>query len=107
MEPPEIRLDQHNSDAGTCCALRAWLQCFVLHPAAGRGILDLLVSNYILPIGAFIMVLFCTSRFGWGWENFVKEADEGKGLKVMSWMRPYVTYVLPLVVILVFILGIL
>ena len=68
---------------------------------------DLLVSNYILPIGAFIMVLFCTSRFGWGWENFVKEADEGKGLKVMSWMRPYVTYVLPLVVILVFILGIL
>ena len=68
---------------------------------------DLLVSNYILPIGAFIMVLFCTSRFGWGWESFVKEADEGKGLKVMSWMRPYVTYVLPLVVILVFILGIL
>ena len=68
---------------------------------------DLIVSNYILPIGAFIFVLFCTMRYGWGWDHFVKEANEGKGMKVQSWMRPYVTYVLPLIVILVFILGIL
>ena len=67
---------------------------------------DLIVSNYILPIGAFIFVLFCTSRYGWGWDNFVKEANEGNGLKVRKWMRPYMTYVLPLIVILVFILGI-
>ena len=67
---------------------------------------DLIVSNYILPIGAFIFVLFCTMRYGWGWDNFVKEANEGEGPKVQSWMRPYVTYVLPLIVILVFILGV-
>ena len=67
---------------------------------------DLLVSNYILPIGAFLFVLFCSSRYGWGWDNFVREANEGKGAKVREWMRPYVTYVLPLIVILVFILGI-
>ncbi|HAB94620.1 MAG TPA: sodium-dependent transporter [Lachnospiraceae bacterium] len=67
---------------------------------------DLLVSNYILPIGAFLFVLFCSSRYGWGWDNFVREANEGKGAKVREWMRPYVTYVLPFIVILVFILGI-
>ena len=67
---------------------------------------DLLVSNYILPIGAFLFVLFCSSRYGWGWDNFVNEANEGRGAKVQKWMRPYVTYVLPLIVILVFILGI-
>ena len=67
---------------------------------------DLLVSNYILPIGAFLFVLFCSSRYGWGWDHFVNEANEGRGAKVQKWMRPYVTYVLPLIVILVFILGI-
>ena len=67
---------------------------------------DLIVSNYILPIGAFLFVLFCSSRYGWGWDHFVSEANEGKGAKVQKWMRPYVTYVLPIIVILVFILGI-
>ena len=67
---------------------------------------DLIVSNYILPIGAFLFVLFCSSRYGWGWDHFVSEANEGKGAKVRKWMRPYVTYVLPIIVILVFILGI-
>ena len=77
---------------------------------AGSSVLDfedLIVSNYILPIGAFIFVIFCTIRYGWGWDNFVKEANEGTGIKVQRWMKPYVTYVLPLIVILVFILGIL
>ena len=94
----------------TPCALGFNVLSSVQLLGEGSSILDfedLIVSNYILPIGAFIMVLFCTSRFGWGWKNFVKEADQGEGLKVMNWMRPYCTYVLPLIVILVFILGIL
>lgn len=91
------------------CALGFNVLSSVQPLGAGSTILDfedLIVSNYILPLGAFIMVLFCTSRYGWGWDKFVEEADKGEGLKVMSWMRPYVTYVLPLIVLLVFILGI-
>ena len=91
------------------CALGFNLWSFIQPLGEGSSVLDfedLIVSNYILPVGAFIFVLFCTARYGWGWDNFVKEADEGRGLKVMNWMRPYVTYVLPLVVILVFILGV-
>ena len=91
------------------CALGVNVWSFIQPLGEGSSVLDfedLIVSNYILPVGAFIFVLFCTARYGWGWENFVKEADEGRGLKVMNWMRPYVTYVLPLIVILVFILGI-
>ena len=74
-----------------------------IHPLGGSStILDLedyIVSNIILPVGSLIFVLFCTSRYGWGWDKFVAEANEGKGLKVAKWMRPYMTYVLPLIVI--------
>ena len=76
---------------------------------AGSSIMDLedfVVSNLILPIGCLIFVLFCVSRYGWGWEKFTKEANEGEGLKVAAWMRPYMTYVLPLMVLVVFIIGI-
>ena len=91
------------------CALGFNLWSFLQPLGEGSSVLDfedLIVSNYILPIGAFLFVVFCTARFGWGWDNFVKEADQGKGMKVQSWMRPYVTYILPLIVILVFVLGI-
>ena len=63
----------------------------------GSGVLDLedfIVSNLILPIGSLIFIIFCVTRYGWGWDKFVAEANEGKGLKVAKWMRPYVTYVL-------------
>ena len=66
---------------------------------------DFIVSYLLLPIGSFIYVLFCTNRYGWGWDKFVKEANEGKGVKVQKWMRPYMTYVLPLMILTVFILG--
>lgn len=68
---------------------------------------DFLVSNIFLPIGSLIFIIFCVSRYGWGWDNFVKEANEGKGLKVAKWMRGYMTLVLPLIVVVIFILGIL
>ncbi len=77
-------------------------------PIAGRDVLDsedFLVSNILLPLGSLIFVIFCTSRYGWGWENFLKEANEGKGLKMAKRLRPYMTYVLPLIVLTIFVVG--
>ena len=74
----------------------------------GSAILDLedfIVSNNLLPLGSLIYVLFCTSRYGWGWNNFVNEANTGEGLKFPKWVRPYVTYIIPLIVIFLFIQG--
>ncbi len=76
---------------------------------AGTNIMDLedfLVSNILLPIGSLIFVLFCTTRYGWGWKKFMAEANEGKGLKVAKWMRPYMTYVLPVIILSLFLMGI-
>lgn len=66
---------------------------------------DFLVSNIILPIGALCFILFCVSKKGWGWDKFVGEANTGKGLKVKRFMRPYMTYVLPIIVLIVFVVG--
>ena len=76
----------------------------------GSTVLDLedfIVSNLLLPLGSLVFVLFCTSRRGWGWDNFAAEANEGRGLKVAGWMRLYLTWVLPLLIVLVFVLGLL
>ncbi len=75
----------------------------------GSAVLDLedfIVSNILLPLGSVIFVFFCVTKYGWGWDKFVAEANEGKGLKVAKWMRPYMTYVLPLIVLAIFIIGI-
>ncbi len=66
---------------------------------------DFIVSNNLLPLGSMVYLLFCTSRYGWGWDNFIREADAGKGLKFPSWLRLYVTYVLPLIVLVIFTMG--
>lgn len=74
----------------------------------GTGVLDLedfIVSNLLLPTGAMIYVLFCVTKYGWGWDKFVKEANEGKGLKVAQWMRPYMTFVLPVIILIILIMG--
>lgn len=68
---------------------------------------DFFVSNIALPLGSLIFVIFCVTRYGWGWDKFVAEANEGEGLKVQKWMRPYVTYVLPVMVAIIFVVGIL
>lgn len=75
----------------------------------GSAVLDLedfLVSNIWLPLGSLVYLLFCTTRYGWGWKNFKAEANEGGGLKIQDWMRVYVSYILPLIVIALFVLGI-
>ena len=67
---------------------------------------DFLVSNIWLPLGSIVYLLFCTSRYGWGWEKFKEEANEGGGLKVRDNIRLYVSYILPLIVLVIFVLGI-
>ena len=67
---------------------------------------DFIVSYLILPIGSLIYLLFCTSKLGWGWKNYTDEANTGKGLKIPKWLRIYATYILPVVIILICILGI-
>ncbi|MBR3968495.1 MAG: sodium-dependent transporter [Clostridia bacterium] len=67
---------------------------------------DFIVSNCLLPIGSLVYILFCTSKKGWGFDNFIAEANTGKGLKVARWLKPYLTYVLPLIIVFVFIMGI-
>ena len=74
----------------------------------GTCILDLedfLVSNNLLPLGSLIYLSFCTSRYGWGWDNFIAEADTGKGIPFPKWIRFYATYILPLVVLYIFFNG--
>jgi NSS family neurotransmitter:Na+ symporter len=68
---------------------------------------DFLVTNCLLPIGALCYILFCVSKKGWGFDNFIEEANTGKGIKLKKWMRPYMTYVLPSVIVFIFITGIL
>lgn len=67
---------------------------------------DFLVTNIWLPLGSLVYLLFCTSRYGWGWKNFIQEANTGKGLKVQNWMRIYMSWILPIVVVIIFLIGI-
>jgi len=80
-----------------------WLKPF------GGTILDLedfLVSNIILPLGSLVYLLFCVSRYGWGWDNYLKECNKGDGLKMKNRMRFYLTYILPIIVVFIFVFGI-
>lgn len=66
---------------------------------------DFIVSSNLLPLGSLAYLLFCVSKHGWGWENFIKEADAGKGVKFPKWAKGYLKYVLPIIVIIIFIMG--
>ena len=66
---------------------------------------DFIVSYNILPLGSLVYLLFCTTRYGWGWDSFIAEADSGKGIKFPKKLRFYCTYILPIVIFVVFILG--
>lgn len=67
---------------------------------------DFVVSTNLLPLGALVISLCCVSKkYGWGWDNFVNEANTGKGLKIKQWMKPIFMVVLPVCIVLVYILG--
>ncbi len=74
----------------------------------GGNIMDLedfLVSNILLPLGSLLYLLFCVSRRGWGWNSFIQEANTGRGLRISNGLRFYMTYILPCVILLIFLLG--
>ena len=90
------------------CALGFNILAGVQPFGPGSGILDFedfIVSNNLLPLGSLIFLLFCCQPWGWGWDKFIAEADQGKGARFPLWLKPYLQYVLPLIVIFVLLQG--
>jgi NSS family neurotransmitter:Na+ symporter len=90
------------------CVLGFNVWSFIQPLGTGTAILDLedfLVSNNILPLGGLLFVLFCTLKKGWGFDNFIAEANAGKGPKLPTWTKGYLTYVLPVLIVIIFIMG--
>ncbi len=90
------------------CALGFNVLDFIKPFGEGSTIMDLedfIVTNLLLPIGSLVFVLFCVTSKGWGWDNFVKEANEGKGLKVKNFMKYYCMFVIPVIIVVLFGLG--
>ena len=67
---------------------------------------DFIVSTNILPLGSLVLALFCCTKFGWGWDNFIKEVNTGIGPKVQAWQKPIFKYVVPVIIIAIYIYGI-
>lgn len=66
---------------------------------------DFLVSTNVLPLGSLVLALFCCNRFGWGWDNFLREANTGAGLKVRTWMKPLFQYAVPAIIAVIYLYG--
>lgn len=73
--------------------------------SAVLDLLDFLVSNVIMPLGSLVFLFFCTRKIGWGWKNFMSEANAGKGLSFPEKAKFYVSWILPLIVIFIFLFG--
>lgn len=89
------------------CALGFNLWSGAVIPQIGniQDLEDFIVSNNLLPLGSMVYLLFCTSKYGWGFKKFVTEADEGQGIKFPRWTRVYVSYILPLIVLFIWVVG--
>ena len=75
---------------------------------SGSTVLDLedfILSNHLLPLGSLVFLLFCTRRYGWGWDSFYQETSLGKGLPYPKCARKYISYILPVIVLIIFISG--
>jgi len=74
----------------------------------GTGIMDLedfLVSNNLLPLGSLVYLMFCTTRYGWGWKNFIEEANAGQGMKFPVMIKGYMKFILPFIVVAIYLKG--
>ncbi len=74
----------------------------------GTGIMDLedfLVSNNLLPLGSLVYLMFCATRYGWGWKNFIEEANAGQGMKFPVMIKGYMTFILPFIVVAIYLKG--
>ena len=91
------------------CCLGFNVLGFIQPLGEGTNIMDLedfIVSNLILPLGSLMIILFCVMKKGWGWDNYINEANMGRGLKIKKFMKGYMTYVLPVMVIVLFVIGV-
>ena len=81
-----------------------------LHPLGGESTIldfeDFLVSNLILPAGSLMYLFFCISKRGWGFDNYLKEANTGVGPKIPRWIKPYYKYVMPIIMLILLVQGI-
>ncbi len=76
----------------------------------GRDVLDFedfLVSNLLLPLGSLVYLLFCVTKWGWGYDNYLREANTGNGMKMPRWLKPYFQFILPLLILVILIQGLL
>lgn len=90
------------------CALSFSVLSFIQPFGAGTGILDLedfIMSNNFQPIGALLFVLFCTWKYGWGWDNFEKEVNTGSGFRLPKWAKFYLKFIIPLLILYILISG--
>ena len=74
----------------------------------GMNVLDMedfVVSNLLLPIGSIVYLLFCVTKFGWGFDNYLKECNTGKGIKMPKWLKPYFQFVLPILILVILVTG--
>ena len=81
-----------------------------LHLIGGRDVLDsedFLVSNLLLPLGSLVYLLFCVTRWGWGFDNYLEEANTGKGIKISRFLKPYFQFILPVLILIILIQGLL
>ena len=74
----------------------------------GKNILDIedfIVSNILLPVGSLTYLMFCVTRFGWGYDNYLEECNTGKGMKMPKWLKPYFQFVLPILILVILVTG--
>ena len=89
------------------CALGFNVLSDVVMPGVGdiQTVEDFLVASNITPLGSLVFVLFCVSRRGWGWKNFLAEANEGTGLKFPGWLHNWMRFGVPVLVVIILIMG--
>ena len=78
------------------------------HPLPGKDVLDsedFLVSNLLLPLGSLVYLLFCVTRWGWGFDKYLEEANTGAGIQMPRWLKPYLQFVLPILILVILIQG--
>ena len=103
----------------------AWINCIViliaslpcifgyniwsdLHLIGARDVLDsedFIVSNLLLPLGSLVYLLFCVTKWGWGFDNYLEEANTGKGIKIARWLHPYFKFILPILILIILVQG--
>ena len=66
---------------------------------------DFLVSNLLLPLGALVYLLFCVTRWGWGFDRYFDEVNTGKGIKLGKWLKPYFQFILPVLILIILVRG--